>query len=155
MYMYMYIHVYRSVPSKRPSLLSTPHFVDPTVGVYMRYTYKWLVRVCVRPPPRFLACEIQAPVCTYSGHCCTVCAFIVSWLRAEHSCHNLVSHCPCSILRPAMVTRRTRERTPHSHSTTREYNRLCNALHTCTCTWVCPLVSKHAVGLHILWWQQW
>ncbi len=37
-----------------------PFFDDPMVRVYMRYTYKWLLRVNAHP--RFLAREFQAPM---------------------------------------------------------------------------------------------
>ncbi len=33
--------------------------------LYIRYAYKWLVRVSTHP--RFLACELQAPMGAYSG----------------------------------------------------------------------------------------
>ncbi len=60
-------YMYRILPSKRPSPCkrSPPIFDDPMVRVYMRYTYKWLLRVNTHP--RFLAREFQAPMGAYSG----------------------------------------------------------------------------------------
>ncbi len=58
--------MYRILPSKRLSLCKRPppFFHDPMVCVYMRYTYKWLLRVNAHP--LFLAREFQASIGTYS-----------------------------------------------------------------------------------------
>ncbi len=55
-------HVYRILPSKRPSPCKRPppFFDDPMVRVYMRYTYKLLLHVNAHPC--FLAREFQAPM---------------------------------------------------------------------------------------------
>ncbi len=59
---------YHILPSKRPP----PFFDDPMVRVYMQ-----MDSPCKRPP-RFLACEFQAPMGAYSGDygkynaCCSV-----------------------------------------------------------------------------------
>ncbi len=60
-------HTYLILPSKRPSPCKRPPpiFDDPMVCVYMRYTYKWLLRVNTHP--YFLAREFQAPMGAYSG----------------------------------------------------------------------------------------
>ncbi len=53
----MNVHMYRNCPSKRPCPCkhSPPIFDDSMVHVYIRYTYKWLLRVSTH-----LTREVQA-----------------------------------------------------------------------------------------------
>ncbi len=63
----VHLYMYRILPSKCPSPCKRPppFFYDPMVRVYMRYTYKWLLRVNAHP--HLLARELQAPMGNYSG----------------------------------------------------------------------------------------